>query len=97
MNKETKERRLMLGNTVYHNYFLSLLLFGIFLITHIHKRVNSSWCGINKDIWFIVQGSPGFGIPGQRGPKGENGERVCHHLTLQPLLPSYNTEVQNSC
>lgn len=23
-----------------------------------------------------VQGSPGFGIPGQRGPKGENGERV---------------------
>lgn len=35
-----------------------------------------------------MQGSPGFGIPGQRGPKGENGERVGHlndkftHLTL---------------
>lgn len=25
---------------------------------------------------FNVQGSPGFGIPGQQGPKGENGERV---------------------
>lgn len=36
---------------------------------------------------FIFQGSPGFGIPGQRGPKGENGERVslsacCHHAAL---------------
>lgn len=27
-----------------------------------------------------VQGSPGFGIPGQQGPKGENGERVSHLL-----------------
>lgn len=32
--------------------------------------------------WFRAQGSPGFGIPGQRGPKGENGERVKNHLTL---------------
>lgn len=31
--------------------------------------------------WFIalgsLKGSPGFGIPGQPGPKGESGERVC--------------------
>ena len=25
-----------------------------------------------------LQGSPGFGVPGLQGPKGENGERVSH-------------------
>ena len=29
-----------------------------------------------------LQGSPGFGVPGLQGPKGENGERVSHKKTL---------------
>ena len=41
-----------------------------------------------------MQGSPGFGIPGQRGPKGENGERVSYNLTFKPcchhIIPKQN-------
>lgn len=35
-------------------------------------------CFLCVDLSFLgsLKGSPGFGIPGQPGPKGESGERV---------------------
>ena len=36
-------------------------------------------CGLSVG---FLQGSPGFGIPGQQGPKGENGERVSASLPV---------------
>lgn len=36
-------------------------------------------CGLSVG---FLQGNPGFGIPGQQGPKGENGERVSASLPV---------------
>ncbi len=36
----------------------------------------------------FLKGSPGFGIPGQAGPKGESGERVSVYEACWPVFTS---------
>lgn len=54
--------------------------------------LNKNSKDILKQTVFVsfAQGSPGFGIPGQPGPKGENGERVSHTLFLCCSLTAWN-------
>lgn len=46
---------------------------------------------------FNVQGNPGFGVPGQQGPKGENGERVSLKLSTCVAVGENTTTASDVC